>query len=202
MQSHMSTPGNSNIIFLLLCDLHSCTPLTSLMALFSYSLKCLLSYIACVFTCHCLRPPDADAENGKSKQYYMSSHIMKFDSGMLCLDFHQLVFGAGAADRRCGCHFLLRETSIEHSEARLFAGGSDGELHFSFRWIRINLYKPPRMYLEIEKKCWRVSSRIISVWKKHLFVSHCCIYVVATPAAGLCRPVSTQILLIIMFLLD
>lgn len=55
MQSHVSTPRNSNIIFLLLCDLHSSTPLTSLMALFSYSLKCLLSYITCVFTCHCLR---------------------------------------------------------------------------------------------------------------------------------------------------
>lgn len=76
MQSHVSTRSNSNIIFLLLCDLHRSPPLTSLMAVFSYSLKCLLSYIACGFTCHWLW--DANANCLKSKQYCISSHIFIF----------------------------------------------------------------------------------------------------------------------------
>lgn len=76
MQSHVSTRRNSNIIFLLLCDLHRSPPLTSLMAVFSYSLKCLLSYIACGFTCHWLW--DANANHLKSKQYCISSHIFIF----------------------------------------------------------------------------------------------------------------------------
>lgn len=76
MQSHLSTRCNSNIIFLLLCDLHRSPPLSSLMAVFNYSLKCLLSYIACGFTCHWLW--DANANHLKSKQYCISSHIFIF----------------------------------------------------------------------------------------------------------------------------
>lgn len=112
MQSHVSTPGNSNIIFLLLCDLHSSTSLPSLMALFSYSLKCLLSYIACVFTCHCLRPWDASAEHWKPKQYYMSRHIRKFilREGMFISEFHQLIFHLGATEKFNNCYFSVSET--------------------------------------------------------------------------------------------
>lgn len=113
MQSHVSTPGNSNIIFLLLGDLHCSPPLTSLMALFSYSLKCLLSYIACVFTCHCLTAADAIAEHHKSKQYYMSSNIRKviLRRAMVVSEFHQLVFHMGAKEKCCYCNFCAPDCS-------------------------------------------------------------------------------------------
>ena len=146
MQSHVSTPGNSNIIFLLLCDLHGSTPLTSLMALFSYSLKCLLSYIACVFTCHCFRLWDANTETGKSKQYYMSSHIIKFilKEGMFISEFHQLVFHMAATEKCCNCHFFVSEASVLFKGFIFTAGGqrvTDREpLIFTFfKWIWMNV---------------------------------------------------------------
>lgn len=90
----MSTVGDSNIIFLLLCDLHSSTPLTSLMALFSYSWKCLLSYITCVFTCHCVWLWCEHCAF-EFKQYCISCHTFNLKEGMFISELYELVFHSG-----------------------------------------------------------------------------------------------------------
>ena len=62
MQSQVSRRGNSYIIFLLHSALHRLALRFFLMALFRYSLKYLLLYMVCVFTCQRLMLIDANSE--------------------------------------------------------------------------------------------------------------------------------------------